>query len=471
MKHSKHYIGRKLRSIRRDSDLSQAVFAEKLGLSTSYLNQLENNQRPVTATVLLALAESFGVDITSLAGHDDDRLVADLREVLADPVFQNTRYPVQDIKFLVSNLPEIAKGIIELHQRFHQSNERLLELDDTVRRSDTLVQPTPYEEVRDFFHYRDNYIHALDKAAEALAEKIGGTGAGRLEALKAYIETTHGVKVELVAADSDRGVLRRYSSADKTLKLSAHLHAGSQFFHLAHQLALFEQKSIMDTLIREAGFKTRQAESVCQTGLANYFAGALLLPYEQFLSAAKTCRHDLKLLEIRFGATLEQVAHRLSTLQRPDARGIPFFFVRVDRAGNITKRHSATKLTFARFGSACPLWNVYRAFGSGSGIDRQLAETPDGVRYLCLAAPIIKEGGAYGEPSQHFAIALGCEVKHASDIVYADDLVMGNDRLYEPIGISCRLCERTNCSQRAVPPIDRTFEVNPNVRKLVPYEV
>jgi len=471
MKQSKHYVGRKIKAIRREGGLSQAAFAEKLSLSTSYLNQLENNQRPVTATVLLSLAENFDVDITSLAGQDDDRLVADVREVLADPVFQTAGFPLQDIKFLVSNLPDVAKGIIQLHQRFHQSNERLLELDDTMRRSDALVQPTPYEEVRDFFHYRDNYIHTLDVAAEELSTVIGGEGAARLDALKAYIKSKHGVKVEIVPPDMQRGVLRRYDAAEKVLRLSAHLPSGSQFFHLAHQLVQFEQPTVMAEQVAEADFKTELAGTVCLTGLANYFAGALLLPYGPFLAAAKACRHDLRILAVKFGATIEQVAHRLSTLQRPEARGIPFFFVRVDRAGNITKRHSATKLTFARFGSACPLWNVYRAFGGQGDIDRQLAETPDGVRYLCLAAPVVKEAGTYGEPSQHFAIALGCEVKHASEIVYADDLAVDNDRLYEPIGISCRLCERTDCSQRAVPPLDRAFTMNPAVRKVLPYDM
>ncbi|MGR3744374.1 MAG: helix-turn-helix domain-containing protein, partial [Pseudooceanicola nanhaiensis] len=213
------------------------------------------------------------------------------------------------------------------------------------------------------------------------------------------------------------------------------------------------------------------ARSIAKIGLANYFAGAALMPYTAFLAAAQETRHDLELMANRFGASIEQVAHRLSTLQRPGAKGVPFFFVRVDQAGTITKRHSATRLQFARFGGACPLWNVHRAFETPSRFLRQQAETPDGVRYILLARDVSKLGGAFGAPVRRFAIALGCEVAHADALVYADDLDLTNPKAFEPIGISCRICDRVNCHQRSVPPLERRLVIDPDERGVLPYEV
>jgi len=218
-----------------------------------------------------------------------------------------------------------------------------------------------------------------------------------------------------------------------------------------------------------ARLATPEARDIAKIGLANYFAGAALLPYAAFQEAALACRHDLERLADRFGAGIEQVAHRLSTLQRPGAKGIPFFFVRVDQARTITKRHSATRLQFARFGGACQLWNVHSAFETPGRFLRMLAETPDGVRYLCLARDVSKPGGAFAAPVRRLAIGLGCEITHATQLVYADGLDLRGAS--EPIGISCRICERQTCHQRSVPPLERRLRVDPDRRDLLPYSI
>ena len=234
---------------------------------------------------------------------------------------------------------------------------------------------------------------------------------------------------------------------------------------------MIEHEALLDATLDLARFQSEQARAICKIGLANYFAGAAILPYQSFLKYARETRHDLELLSERFGASLEQVAHRLSTLQRPGAKGIPFFFVRVDQAGTITKRHSTTRLQFARFGGACPLWNVHQAFETPGRFLRQLAETPDGVRYFCLARDISKPGGSFRAPMRRFAIGLGCEIGHSNDLVYADDLDTGNAQAFEPIGISCRICEREGCHQRSVPPLERRISVNHDQRGILPYSI
>jgi len=271
--------------------------------------------------------------------------------------------------------------------------------------------------------------------------------------------------------EADTTTLRHFDRETGTLTLSARAPSETRRFQLLLQLALLTQDNLLEATLDFARFQSEGARAIAKMGLANYFAGAALMPYGAFLSTAQRVRHDLEVLALRFGASIEQVCHRLSTLQRPGAKGIPFFFVRVDQAGTITKRHSATRLQFARFGGACPLWNVHRAFETPGRFLRQLAETPDGVRYISLACDVSKPGGSFGAPVRRFAIALGCEVKHAGELVYADDLDVTNARAFEPIGISCRICERTECHQRSVPPLERRLQVTPDERGVLPYTV
>ncbi len=469
MRARKLFIGRNIRKIREDHSLTQAVFAKKLGISTSYLNQIENNQRHVTAPVLLALAEVFSVDIATLSVDDSGRLLADMAEALADPLFKGEQPSAQDLKQVTQSTPSVARAFLAMHQALRRAGEQLAELDDTLERTGGLNEPTPYEEVRDFFHYIDNYVHELDLAAEKLADRLAGATRNRVRTLADHLERQHRVRVAIGGSADRPTIVRRYDPVSRVLSLNPKAAPSTHAFQIAHQIALMEHAAEIDAIIEQAGFRTGDAASVCRIGLANYFAGSTLLPYGDFLTAAGELRHDLELLADRFGASTEQVAHRLSTLQRPGNKGVPFFFARVDQAGNITKRHSATKLQFARFGSACPLWNVHDAFGNSQRILRQLAETPDGVRYLCLAAEVTKSSGGYRDPVQRYALALGCEIRHAGALVYADDLDLESETAFQPIGISCRICERSDCHQRAVPPLKRRLSVDHNARDTVPY--
>jgi len=459
----KLYAGAKLRETRQRLALTQKDFAAKLGVSLPYLNQMENNNRPLSTTVVLALAQEFGFDVTELSTGDAERLVSDMREALADPVFADDAPPLADLRLTASNAPALARAFLELHRAYRQTHERLASLDEALGREDARSPASPWDEVRDFFHYCDNYIDAVDRAAERFAE--GGARGVEALALRRLKEMGIGV------TEADTTTLRRFDRESGLLTLSARAAPETRRFQLLLQLALLTQDQLLEATLDFARFQSEAARSIAKIGLANYFAGAALMPYGAFLAAAQEVRHDLELLALRFGASIEQVCHRLSTLQRPGAKGIPFFFVRVDQAGTITKRHSATRLQFARFGGACPLWNVHRAFETPGRFLRQLAETPDGVRYISLARDVSKPGGSFGAPVRRYAIALGCEVRHAGDLVYADDLDITNARAFEPIGISCRICERTDCHQRSVPPLERGLQVTPDERGVLPYRV
>jgi predicted transcriptional regulator/transcriptional regulator with XRE-family HTH domain len=464
MAQQKLYAGAKLRETRTRLGLTQRAFAEKLGVSLPYLNQMENNNRPVSTGVVLALAQEFGFDVTELSTGDAERMVTDMREALADPVFSDGAPPLADLRLAASNAPALARAFLKLHSAYRQGSERLASLDDVLGRDDSPARPSPWEEVRDFFHYCNNYIDSIDHAAEHFARPNGQTCD--------VTETAIGVL-------QSQGIHIRYNSEsvrdfDKErgiLSLCARTSKATQSFQILHQLALLAQNDLLDATLDLARFHTEDARKIARIGLANYFAGAALLPYTEFLTAAGETRHDLEMLGDRFGASIEQVGHRLSTLQRVGAKGIPFYFVRVDQAGTITKRHSSTRLQFARYGGACPLWNVHQAFETPGRFLRQLAETPDGVRYLSIARDVSKSGGSFHAPVRRYAVGLGCEISHASDLVYADDLDVKNPNAFEPIGISCRICERKNCHQRSVPPLERALTIDPDKRGTLPYSI
>jgi XRE family transcriptional regulator, fatty acid utilization regulator len=462
MSTQKLYAGAKLRETRTRLGLTQKVFAERLGVSLPYLNQMENNHRPVSSAVILSLVQEFDFDVSELAVGDGERMVSDLREVLSDPVFKDGVPPLVDLRLVASNVPTMARALLTLHRAYLQANERLASLDAALGQSGVRPGASPWDEVRDFFHYCDNYLDAIDRAAERFS--------GDKPADRAIQDTLDKLGIAQRLTE-DEEVLRRYDAQRKTLWLSARASEPTRRFQALHQIALLTQNDLLEATLDLARFQSDTARDIAKIGLANYFAGAALMPYDRFLTAARDMRHDLERLSRLFGASLEQVAHRLSTLQRPGSKGVPFFFVRVDQAGTITKRHSATRLQFARYGGACPLWNVHRAFETPGHFLRQLAETPDGVRYLCLACEVSTSGGAFRAPVRRFAVGLGCEVSHAAQVVYSDGLDLTDATAFEPIGISCRICERRDCHQRSVPPLESRLSVDPDRRETLPYEV
>ncbi|MFN7008615.1 MAG: short-chain fatty acyl-CoA regulator family protein [Allorhizobium sp.] len=464
----KLFIGRKVRELRQAGNATQAQFADKIGISTSYLNQIENNQRPVSAAVLLALAEKFGIDITELSSGQNDRLLSALSEALSDPLFETYSPSLQELKLVTQNAPGLAHALITCHQAYRRNSEQLASYDDRFGAPQS-NETTSYDEVRDFFHFVDNYIHDLDILAESLAGQLKLGEGDSYAALAGFLESRHGVRV--VRGDAGEEAIRRFDPTSRILTLSRYASAPTRDFQIATQIAQLYAGDTIEQVLKQAGFRTEEAVEVCRIGLHNYFAGALVLPYRSFLQAARELRHDIELLAARFGASLEQVCHRLSTLQRPGLKGVPIFFARIDRAGNITKRHSAARLQFARFGAACPLWNAHQAFEAPGRIIRQLAETPDGVRYLCLAMQVNKGTLGFRAAQPRYALALGCEISYADQFVYADDLDLSNRAAFDPIGISCRICERVKCTSRAVPPLKRRLVVDHRVRNATPYEI
>ncbi|MEU1277251.1 short-chain fatty acyl-CoA regulator family protein [Streptomyces sp. NPDC005805] len=463
---SKTYAGARLRRLREERRLGQAELARMLAISPSYLNQMEHDARPLTVPVLLRLTEVFGVDPGFFSERDTTRMVADLREALAGEV-EAGRVSAADLAELASRMPAVAGVLLDLGRRGHALAERLAEAAEGRGAAPPPDAPrSPHEEIREFFYRRQNYLHETDLAAEELARTIGLRPGEVLRTLSARLADRHGVRV---ATGGD--ALHQYDAGDRILRLGGQLRPGQQAFRMATQLALLEHADGISALASEDYDEGSTVWSLARIGIANYFAAALILPYRDFHAAAEEVRYDIERLTDRFGLGYETVCHRLSTLQRPRLRGVPFSFVRVDRAGNMSKRQSATAFHFSRAGGTCPLWNVYEAFASPGRIHVQIAAMPDGRRYLWTARTVTRHRGGWGEPGKTFAIGLGCEIRHASRLVYSDGLDLDNAAAATPIGMGCRVCERLDCPQRSVPPLGRPLAVDENRSTFVPYAV
>ncbi len=453
-------MGVRLRRLREERGLTQAALARALELSPSYLNQMEKNQRPLTVPVLLKLNSAFGLDVQLFSQAEEARLIPDLRAALAD---QGAGASLAEVREIAANMPNVARAIIAMQARLRETSERIDLMSGRIT-GELSTDPAPFEAVRDYFYEHRNYIPLLDEAAEAI-----GTGlrSDRMaEGLTDRLAGRHGIRV---ASTDSPHTQRSFNASSGILSLASHLTSGQRAFQMATQIAFLEYGAEIDGLADEAHMETAKARDLLRIGLANYFAGALILPYGAFLEAAEAKRYDIELLARRFSVGFETTCHRLSTLQRPDARGVPFFFIRVDRAGNISKRQSATDFHFSRIGGSCPLWNVYEAFSRPGEVLTQVAQMPDGRSYLWVARTVEHGAGGYGAPVKRFAIALGCDLAHAERLVYGRGLDLRNPNLATPIGAGCKVCERPVCPQRAFPMTGREVKPDPNRSGFAPY--
>jgi predicted transcriptional regulator/DNA-binding XRE family transcriptional regulator len=453
-------IGRTVRRLRMDRGLTQQALAARLGISASYLNLIEHDQRSVTASLLIKLGEHLSVDLAALSGNRERQTEAGLREVLADPLLGLDEVPENEVAALAASAPNAARAMLALYRAWRVAKEDASGIAlPTGRR---ILLPT--EESRDFFHDHANHFPSLEAIAERIGAELRAAPAEMNHAIAERLRRTHGVTV---AVGTLPGSLRRYDPQLKRLDLSESLPRESRGFQMAFQLMLLEAREAVEAVVAPAEPSSPEAAAIIRLGLLNYAAAALLMPYAPFLHAARELRHEVEALAARFGVSFEQAAHRLSTLQRDGARGVPFFFLRVDPAGNVDKRFSAAGFPFARFGGSCPKWIVHRAFSHPGETQVQVAQLPDGATFLTFARAIASPTTRWGEPAPVHVVAMGCDIARSDELAYADALDIPHAAV--GIGLSCRLCDRPDCRSRAFPPLEHRLKLDPNEDSAAPW--
>ncbi|WP_439634282.1 helix-turn-helix domain-containing protein [Glycocaulis sp.] len=460
----KLYAGARLRRLRRELGLSQAEFAETVGISASYLTLLERNQRPVTARVLLALAESHDVDVRAFAAESDRQTVSDLTEALGDPVLKGAELDQRDISELADAHPRAAEAMARLFQAYREAQGNAAEL--ASRLADGPSAPTgsllPLETVRDALDNAQNHFPQLEDAADALREAARLDDLGRTQGMHDYLRRQHGAAVRVYDDSVMAGTLRRFDFHARKLLLSELLSPAGKDFQTALTMVLLDCADVLDAVTARAALPDPVTARLLRANLAGYTAAALLMPYDSFHQAAEGTGYDAEALSYRFGISYEQAAHRLTTLNRPSRRGVPFFLMRIDQAGNVTKRFGGGVIPFARSGGGCPRWPVHDAFRMPERSHTHTVELSDGTQYVSVTRAVTRPLPGGGAALQ--AVVLGCEAKHAARLAQqpASSASIG-------IGLTCRLCERVDCAQRAFPPLQRSLKIEPHTRPVAPF--
>lgn len=449
------YMGPRLRRLRRDLGLTQANMAHDLAISASYVALLERNQRPLTADMLLRLARTYRLDLAALAGDNGADQVARLQAVLKDPMFADVDMPALETADVVAGFPGLTEAFLQLYTAYREEHlalaDRGAEAPGRVTNAGDVVASDPVAEARRFLAARRNNFPAIDDAAEAIAAAVADAGG-----LVAYLKARHKLRVRRLPGEVMAGATRRFDRHRDEILLDDSLDNASQTFQLALQLAWLELRAAIDAPLAGSSFASESGERLAQKALASYAAAAIMLPYAAFARAATSRRYDVEALARQFGASFEQTAHRLTTLQKPGDERVPFFFIRVDPAGNVSKRLDGAGFPFARHGGACPLWSVHQAFRRPREIVTQWIELPDGQRFFSIARSVTAGGGGFGALRVERAIALGCSAEHAGALVYTQDPASPGPETATPIGVTCHLCHRTRCTARSAPPIGRT---------------
>jgi XRE family transcriptional regulator, fatty acid utilization regulator len=465
----KLFAGPRVRRLRGELGLTQTRMAEDLGVSISYLNLIERNQRPLTAQFLLRLAEVFSIDLRTLTNDASDQMLGDVAEALSDQLFRGLDVPRGEVQDAVQSTPGMAQAFVRLYSNYrdlmqHQASGAS-ETSGTDGRSAT---STVLDQVRDVIQDRGNHFAALEAAAETAADELRLMNDDLFSAVREILREKYSISVRILPIEVLPNSLRRYDHHRKQLQLSELLDGSARLFQSLSHLATLQARVVIDDVVRESELNDDSAKRLLRVNLTHYFAAAVMMPYARFHGAAEQTGYDLTILMQRFGASFEQVCHRLTTLQRPSARAIPFFLIRVDQAGNISKRFSAGRFPFSKYGGTCPLWHIHAAFRTPGQILRQTIELPDGNRYFSLARTVRATAQAYGDAEPQFALGLGCDIKQARHLVYARGLDLSAPDS-TPIGINCALCPRDSCRQRSAPPIGARLAIDERVRGPNPF--
>lgn len=464
-KSKKQFIGPGLRKLRNERGQTQMQMAEALDVSATYINLLENNQRSLSVALLLKLSDVYQIDWRDLVDDENAGAIAELQSVLKDPVFGPVRPPLNELRAALDHAPSIVRSLISLHRNYASASERLQAISrDHQLQASHIASVSPESSVHNLFRQHHNYFGSVEDCATSLLRADEVEPDELYFFFKRRLKSRHGLKVSITTSETMQHKLRHYDERAQTITLSDGMDHMNRCFQLAHMLGLIEYRQAFETIIADAAIRGDTEQARCRVELANYFAAAVLMPYSDFLREARRIDYDIDGLAARFGVSYEMVCHRLTTLQRPGETGVPFFFLRVDKAGNVTKRISDTALTLAQQGGACPVLDIHLSFRTPGRIIPQFVEMPDGARYFTINRTVDRPTLGMRTQDNRQASSLGCAVEFADRLVYAKQFDSRHTAHFAAVGTTCHACMRAQCSQRAYPPLNMTLHVDEATR-------
>ena len=464
-------IGPKIKSFRRQLGLQANKLAEQLGISPSYLNLIESGKRKIDGDLLLKVCEELKIELSDLTNKSDLNLVNDISELLDDQLFEDLDILGPEVKDLVNTNPKIARALIKLGDNYKQKDHEIISKVETLSGKiiDSRKTSFPGEVISDFLQEKKNYFPKLEEFANKIFDKVQLNNRTRYVALCDFLRTEYSINVKDIIPEEGKPFSKIFNKNNKELLLSEYNSLETKKLHAAAQIAQEGAINEINDYLSEFKFPSDEAKRLTKIALLNYCAAAILMPYKLFHSECKKLKYDLELLQNTFATSFEQVAHRVTCLQDPNLPGIPFHMLRVDIAGNISKRFSLSGIEIPRYGGACPRWNVYSAFTRPGVIQAAVSKMSNGKKYVCIAKTVEKGVGRYGRKKSMLSIGLGCDAKYAKEFVYTENLNLNDKKTEIPIGVSCRTCDRLDCSQRAFPPLHKKFDVDINSRGISVY--
>ena len=464
-------IGPKIKAFRRQLGLQANKLSEQLGISPSYLNLIESGKRKIDGDLLLKVCEELKIELTDLTNKSDLNLANNLSELLGDELFEDLDILGPEVQDLVNTNPKIARALIKLGDNYKQKGQEIVSKVENISGKiiDGRKTSFPGEVVSDFLQENKNYFSKLEKFADDIFNRIQINNRATYMALCNFLKTEYGVKVKDVLPEDGKPFSKIYYKSQKELHLSDYVALETKKLYAAAQIAQEGAMVVIENYLSEFKFPSEESKKLTKVALLNYCGAAILMPYKLFHQECMKQKYDLELLQNTFACTFEQIAHRVTCLQDPKLPGIPFHFLRVDVAGNISKRFSLSGIEIPRYGGACPRWNVYSAFSRPGVIQAAVSKMSNGEKYVCIARTVEKGVGRYGKKKSILSIGLGCQAKYAKDFVYTENLDLNDKKTEIPIGVSCRTCDRLDCSQRAFPPLHKKFDVDINNRGVSVY--
>ena len=464
-------IGPKIKAFRRQLGLQANKLSEQLGISPSYLNLIESGKRKIDGDLLLKVCEELKIELTDLTNKSDLNLANNLSELLGDELFEDLDILGPEVQDLVNTNPKIARALIKLGDNYKQKGQEIVSKVENISGKiiDGRKTSFPGEVVSDFLQENKNYFSKLEKFADDIFNRIQINNRATYMALCDFLKTEYGVKVKDVLPEDGKPFSKIYYKSQKELHLSDYVALETKKLYAAAQIAQEGAMVVIENYLSEFKFPSEESKKLTKVALLNYCGAAILMPYKLFHQECMKQKYDLELLQNTFACTFEQIAHRVTCLQDPKLPGIPFHFLRVDVAGNISKRFSLSGIDIPRYGGACPRWNVYSAFSRPGVIQAAVSKMSNGEKYVCIARTVEKGVGRYGKKKSILSIGLGCQAKYAKDFVYTENLDLNDKKTEIPIGVSCRTCDRLDCSQRAFPPLHKKFDVDINNRGVSVY--
>ena len=464
-------IGPKIKAFRRQLGLQANKLSEQLGISPSYLNLIESGKRKIDGDLLLKVCEELKIELTDLTNKSDLNLANNLSELLGDELFEDLDILGPEVQDLVNTNPKIARALIKLGDNYKQKGQEIVSKVENISGKiiDGRKTSFPGEVVSDFLQENKNYFSKLEKFANDIFNRIQINNRATYMALCDFLKTEYGVKVKDVLPEDGKPFSKIYYKSQKELHLSDYVALETKKLYAAAQIAQEGAMVVIENYLSEFKFPSEESKKLTKVALLNYCGAAILMPYKLFHQECMKQKYDLELLQNTFACTFEQIAHRVTCLQDPKMPGIPFHFLRVDIAGNISKRFSLSGIEIPRYGGACPRWIVYSAFTRPGIIQAAVSKMSNGEKYVCIAKTVEKGVGRFGEAKSILSIGLGCEAKYAKDFVYTENLNLNDKKTEIPIGVSCRTCDRLDCSQRAFPPLHKKFDVDIDTRGVSVY--